>query len=442
MFLIRSRRETGVARRLNDNDYRQMRRLSKRSGLLVLGLAAAGCTDKLPTLTDPDLFPGSLPTTIQYTIPAADVLGSVDVIPGRTTVFDAFYKLLALDFDGALNSHLLAQFNGFPKAVTLDVVDDSTYTYEPSFVVATLPDTLRVTATQLAFQLWTVVQPFDSVDVSWENAVDRPGEVVPWTQPGGTGGTLLGTAFWQRSAEGAGADSLRWSIPASVVTALADSSLAGLMVILATPGARAEISSLAIEAYVRPESKDTVVTQTVQSLAQTFVMTPAPEKPADLVRIGGISSDRATFRLRLDNPLVGCADPTPGCPAELDLSEVTLNRVELLLEPVPVTGGYRPITPTLLSFRRLLEPELGPRATLAEIVSQDTISVSRFLPGNTDPIVLDLTFAVANALANDEDELTLAALIEPEASTPSYVWVRRNPRLRFTYTLPQRPQLP
>jgi hypothetical protein len=217
------------------------------------------------------------------------------VISGRTTISDAFYKLVARDFDGSLNAHLLAQFNGFPKTVTVDGAEQPTFSYEPSFVVATLPDTLRASPTQLFFELWTVTQPFDSVNVSWENAIERPGEVVPWTQPGGTRGQLLGTALWNQATAGAGADSLRWSIPAAVVQALADSSLAGLMVVLNTPGARAEISSLVIQANVRPEVRDTVIVQTVQSLAQTFVLTPEPEQPADLLRIGGLSSDRSTF---------------------------------------------------------------------------------------------------------------------------------------------------
>lgn len=418
---------------------RQMRRLPKRCGLLVLALAAVGCTDKLLTVTDPGLYPGSLPVTIQYTVPAEEVLGSVTVIPGRTGISDAYYKLVANNFDGVLDAHLLAQFNGFPKAVALETMDDSTYTYEGGAVVATLPDTLRVSAQSLSFQLWTVGEPFDSVDVSWENAVDRPGEVVPWTMPGGTPGEYIGLASWHQAE---GPDSLRWELPADIVAALADSSVAGLMVVLSTPGARAEISSLVLEARVRPESVDTVLTQTVQSLAQTFIMTPEPEQPDDLLRIGGITSDRTVFQLKVDNRLQGCEVPVPTCPAELGLSDVTLNRVELLLEPVPITGGLRPIVPPQVTFRRLLEPELGPRATLAEALVQDTITVSRFLPGNTEPIVFDVTFAVLNALANQKDEILLAALIEPEASTPSPVWVRGNPRLRFTYTLPQRPQLP
>ncbi len=420
-----------------------MRRISKRRTLLVLGLlAGAGCTDKIPTLTDPDFFPGSLPRTIQYTLSSDVLLSSAEVVPGRTTVEDVFFKLIARDFDGSLNARLVAQFNGFPKAVTVEGVNDSTYTYEASRVVASLPDTLRVSAPSLEFQLWTVEQPFDSVNVTWENAVDTPGQTAPWTTPGGTRGQLLASYTWNVAATGADADSLKWDIPASVVTALADSSLAGLMVLLNTPNSRAEISSLVVEARVRPATQDTVVTQRVQSLAQTFIYTPEAEIPTDLLRVGGITSDRTLLRLRLDNPLQGCSVPVPGCPQELNLEDVTLNRVELLLDPVPVTLGFRPITPTRLTFRRLLEPELGPRATLGEILAEDTVSVTRFLPGNTAPLVFNVTNAVNLSRSAGSDELAFAVLIEPEGSTPSYAWMQRTPRLRFTYTLPQRPQLP
>lgn len=420
-----------------------MRRILKRSSsLLVLALAAAGCTDRPPTLTDPDYFPGSLPRTIQYTPPSAALLGSAEVVTGRTTVKDAFFKLIARDFDGSLNAHLVAQFNGFPEVVTVDAVDYGSFTYEGGRVLASLPDTLRVSASLLEFQLWTIVQPFDSLDVSWENAVDRPGETVPWTTPGGTRGELLSTDTWSRPDTAAVGDSLFWDLPARVVSALADSSLAGLMVVLSTPNSRVEISSLTIEALVRPESRDTVVTQTVQSLAQTYIFTPEPERPSDLLRVGGVTSDRTLLRLRIDNPLEGCSVPLPDCPAQLDLKDVTVNRVELLLDAAPVTRGFRPITPTRLTFRRLLETELGPRATLGEIVAEDTISLNRFLPGDAETIVFNVTNAVLGALGNGDEEVALAMLIEPDASTPSYAWFRRNPRLRFTYTLPQRPQLP
>lgn len=417
--------------------------MSKRSNILVLAvLAGTGCTDRVTTLTDPDYFPGSLPTTIQYTLPSEALLGSMEVVPGRTTIKDAFFKLIAQDFDESLSAHLVAQFNGFPRAVEIGGVSDSSYTYESSRVVASLPDTLRVSQSVLEFQLWTITQPFDSLDVTWQNAIDRPGETVAWSTAGGTRGQLLATDTWRMADTGTGADSLTWEVPAEVVSALADSSLAGLMVVLNTPTARAEISSLAIEANVRSETRDTVVTQIVHSLAQTYIYTPEPELPADLLRVGGLTSDRTLFQLRLDNPLQGCAVPTPDCPAQLNLDEVILNRVELVLEPAPVTRGFRPIARTRLTFRRLLEPELGPRATLGEVVAGDTVSVSRFLPSNTQPLVFNLTNMVSAALANGDDELAFAVLIEPQASTPSYVWMQRNPRLRFTYTLPQRPQLP
>ena len=77
----------------------------------------------------------------------------------RTTISDAFYKLVAEAFDG-LDSNLLAQFNGFPSTVTIDAVDYSTFTYEGGAVIATLPDTLRVIeTTEVIFDVVIVVFP-------------------------------------------------------------------------------------------------------------------------------------------------------------------------------------------------------------------------------------------------------------------------------------------
>src|SRR5690606_975290 len=115
------------------------------------------------------------------------------VVVGGSTVNDVFFKLIANDFDDSLNAHLLAQFNEFPDEVVLDTGPVTDFEYENSWVVATLPDTLRTSLPDLEFQLWTVEQPWDSLDVTWENAVNSPGEVVPWTVPGGTPGRLVST---------------------------------------------------------------------------------------------------------------------------------------------------------------------------------------------------------------------------------------------------------
>jgi hypothetical protein len=239
------------------------------------------------------------------------------------------------------------------------------------------------------------------------------------------------------------ADSLKWVLPAAVVTGLADGSLPGLMVTMGSANARAEISSLALDARVRPESQDTIVSQIVQSLAQTFIYDPPPAEPDSVLRVGGIRGDRALIRLTLENLLPACngGSPVP-CTDMRPGREVTLNRVDLLLDPLPVANGFRPLVPLQVTVRRLLEPDLGVRAPLGPVIAADTISIARFGIPTTAPVTFFLTSAVGQAFQAGDTELALALVIEPEGLTPSYAWFSRNPRLRLVYTLPQRPQLP
>lgn len=421
-----------------------MRRISKTSSLFAIVALAIGaaCTDQIPTLSDPDQFPGALPTTIQFLVGPSDLVLRTDVFPGGTDINDVFFKLVARDFDGALSSNLLAQFDSFPSFVTTATRVDSAFVYEDSRVTATLPDTLRVTSDVLEFELWTVVQDWESTAVSWENAVERPAGSIPWIDPGGTRGVSLGRAVWSQAAATADADSLNWELPAEIITQLANGELPGLMVTMSTSNARAEISSLVIEAHMRPESADTVVTEIVHGLDQTFVFTPEAPRPTDVLRIGGITSDRALLNLSLETTLPACPDADPSCTDRLEPVRVSLNRVDLILDPLPVPDGFRPITSTRLSIRRLLEPELGARAPLGGLIAEDTITKQRFVEPDSEPIIFNVTGAVTSALRRGDTELAIAILIEPEASTPSYVWLGRNVRLRFVYTLPQRPQLP
>jgi hypothetical protein len=119
-----------------------------------------------------------------------------------------------------------------------------------------------------------------------------------------------------------------------------------------------------------------------------------------------------------------------------------LNRVALLLDPVPVTQGFRPLGASRVVIRRLLEPELGERAPLGPIVAVETISADAFVAPAGGPVSLAISGAVADALARNRAEVALALQVEPIGTEFGFTWYQPNPRLRFTYTLPQRPRLP
>lgn len=419
-------------------------RCSSVRGLLVasIGFALAGCTDRIPTLSNAgDLAPGARPTTIEHVIEAARILRSARVQAGGTGPANAPYRLVANRFDGALTAHTLARFRAFPDTIVLAEAVDSQFRYIEADIIALVPDTLQATGVFLDFELWTVTEPWDSAGVSWEYAVDRPEERVPWSTPGGTRGQRLAIARWD-SAEAS--DSVIWTVPGAAVEQLATGEIPGLMVTLVQPNSRAQISPLAIRATIQPSVRqDTTFTRTIGPGPHNFIFTPEPLQPDDVLRVGGITSDRSYLLLDLGVEIPVCPGPaTATCDRFASPRVVSLNRVELLLDPLPVPRGFRPIAPLQFSIRRVFEPGLGERAPLGPIIAIDTVTVAQAAGTGTQPVSVDLTAVVERLLREDETELALAFLVQPDASTFSYAWFSRNPRLRFLYTLPQQPELP
>jgi hypothetical protein len=422
-----------------------MSRQSGAAALLAAGAlsALAGCTDRLPTLTGEGPFPiGGVATTIEYFIDSDDLLLDADVYVGPTGVEDISGLLIANDFDGGLTSHALVTFSTFPDTIEVVGESDGDFTYLAGEVLGTIPDTLSASDPVLNLQLWTVSQPWDTAAVSWENAVNRPGEIVPWTTPGGTRGQLLGSTTWTRSAATAGADSLVWDISPSVINRLAADELQGLMVTLAEADSRVVISNLVLRTEIQPSvDPDTTVTRTIGVGPQTFVFTPDPPRPADVLRVGGVTSDRSILELALPEELPGCAPPGVCAPIRAD--EVTLDRVELLLDPVPVQVGYRPVQPLPITVREVLDPDLGERAPLGSVITGDTVTAARFTEAGDRPVRFRFTNTFLQALESQEDPvLSVALLVEPEAASFAYAWFEPVARLRILYTLPQTPQLP
>ncbi|MQA91492.1 MAG: hypothetical protein GEU90_14915 [Gemmatimonas sp.] len=419
-----------------------MRRIP-RAGRLLATLAfpmIVGCNDRLPTLTGEGPFPvGGTATTIEHFIDSDSLLLAANVYDGPTSVDDFPGLLIANNFDGALNSHGLVKLGSFPDTVDVNGESDGDFTYLESEIVAFIPDTLSASAPALTLELWTVTQPWDTAAVSWENAVDQPGETVPWTEAGGTRGELIATAGWSLDDEEA-ADTLRWAVPGALVQSLADDGFPGLMVTLQDEDTQVQISTLRLQASISPSvDPDTTVISTISGGPQTFVFTPEPPRPPDVLRVGGVTSDRSIFRLAVPNELPGCPPPETCAPIPAD--SVILDRVQLIVDPVPVDSGFGPVQGLPVIVRRVLEPELGSLAPLAQEITRGIIPAARFTPAGVEPVRFALTNALTQAILNDDTELAVA-LLAPTASSFAFGWFAPTARLRILYTLPQTPQLP
>jgi hypothetical protein len=155
-----------------------------------------------------------------------------------------------------------------------------------------------------------------------------------------------------------------------------------------------------------------------------------------------VTRDRTLLRLNLPHLVPGCPeDAAAACP-DVELASVVLNRVELVFDAVAVGSGFRPLAPTQVVARRLLDPSLGVRAPLGPVVTVETIPPALFAPPVGEPVRIGITGAVAGALERKETELGVSLQIEGQAPAFGYLWIGQTPSLRFIYTLTQPPRLP
>ncbi|HEX5726745.1 MAG TPA: hypothetical protein VFX98_14815 [Longimicrobiaceae bacterium] len=435
----------------------------RRSSLCTLLLAtaaaafAAGCTDESPTLGGEIFFPGGQrPVTLEAVFDAADffeLLGSFTNY-ARPQDLGGFYFLAANDFDGVLDASSLLRFDPPPRNVTYvqgnTTRDDTIYTFASSRLVVRVDSLATASAGPVTLELYRLAQNFDAATVTWELAVDSAGEHTPWTQPGGTRGVKLGEGVYNPATPG---DSVVIALDSLETASVVDTSAAnfGVVLVAREAGSRVQFpgTGVVLRAGVHPvsASPDTVVVTDI-GLAEarsSFVFTPEPPQPAGLVQAGGIRAARTLFRLDLDQRVPACEDPqSPACPL-VPLSQVSLNRVSLLLRPVDVPGGFAPLDSLPLSVRTIAEPGLGRQAPLGEIVVDPPNSLSPpfafQVPGDT-LVEVPLTALAGRVARGDTLPTTFALLSEPSAITFGLGLFEATPRLRIVYTLPVRPPLP
>jgi hypothetical protein len=288
------------------------------------------------------------------------------------------------------------------------------------------------------FYLWMVPQAWDST-ATWTEAVSSPTS-EPWQEPGGTRGDLLAVAHWERSDTTAAGDSLVWVLGPEFRAIAEDLESLDFLVTAEDSEVRAQIRPLTLQLSLAPlVQPDTVLVRTIPSQLQTYIISEPPPPLPDLITAGGITSDRTLLRMTLPDMLPGCPDDT--CP-RVRATDVVLNRVDFVVDPVPVSGGFRPVGSATVFARQIFEPELGVQAPLGPVVSVAVIPADRFLPGGSVPTGFVVTGPVGRALNSGDLDFGLALVVEPEGSQFSYAWFSLNPRLRFIYTLRQTPELP
>ena len=420
--------------------------MTRSAGLLALALVGA-CEDQLPTANGEGRFPDGLtPSTLEIVLGADAFLLSDTVYDGYATARDAGFLLVAEDFDGVFDAHSLARLTGFPDSVNFTVSgvsrNDTLFTYGAGRVVTTVSNAVSASAGPATLRLYALDQRFDSATVTWDTAGVFGGVTERWRTPGGTAGRLLAETTWT-PGDTAVLDTIGWNVDSLTVAALARAGANGLLVTSATPGSRVQIGRLSLETAVRPAARpDTVIARTIAAGPQAFVYTPREPATGSAYRVGGPGGARTVLGVNLAQRVRGCPVTFSGTCPDVPLRDVTLNRAVLLLRPLAVPSGFRPLGASTLRVRRVVEPELGRLAPLGEAFASDSIGFGIFQNPGSSEVEIDLTAAVANVLATDSSTATLALLGDAVASQFGFLSFAERPRLRLVYTLPLRPQLP
>ncbi|MBA4156133.1 MAG: hypothetical protein H0X65_01490 [Gemmatimonadetes bacterium] len=424
----------------------------------LLLLLAAGCQDDLPTAVGVDRFPaGTLFTSIVLEFPAAEFLTPVGQFGGYTGIQNVGYGLVASRFDNELDARTLLRVAGFPDTITYTANGTQTRTadfvYGGGRMVARL-DTLATatTAGVVTLTLRALTEEWDAGSATWELAENTADARTPWAQPGGALGRVLASATWA-PGDTLLRDSVVWEVDALTVAAMAAPDFRGVAIVAGEMGNRVHLTGVTMQATASPaEQPDTVVTQVLSVSQPTVIFTPEFPETVSGWQVGGLTSARTLFRVALPDSVSACPPGTPGAGGcqRLALRDVNLNDVALLLDPLPVTGGFRPTSAIVARLRSVAEPELGRRAPLGPIVmsrpqqfAEALLAPELFAAPTDTTVVLGITQHVLDVLARDtaqagttQASTTLALLAEPEAGTFGFARFSALPRLRIVYTLP------
>lgn len=416
-------------------------------------LAAAACKDETPTLTGDPYFPGgSRPVTLEVILPAAQFLSPAGVFQGYESGRTFEDVVVANQYQGVLNAHAIQDYN-VPDTLTYSqggtTRNDAAFSIRSARLIVLVDSLGSLQNTATTLQAYRVAQAFDSVTATWTVAVDSGSVHTPWTQPGGTRGALLGSGAYVRTVS----DTVVVPIDTAAARAMLPDSASGIILATQQAGTRLQITQTVLRLDLKPSNadRDTTITINVQPTANFFLFDPQPALPAGSFAAGGVLAARTLFGIDFDQPLPGCAAPATCAP--VTLKDVDLNRVSLLLKPLPSPAGFDPLRPVNLTLWTVTEPALGRRAPLGHLALDPQVPGSAasqfatFTPGDT-LVELPLTLQAHNAVTADSLRLDFALLGEtPPAGTfaaRTFGMARfdAQPRLRFVYTLHTRPVLP
>lgn len=409
----------------------------------VVLLLAAACRDEVPTITDPRAFPpGVQPVTGSVVLSGASVQ-TLGQFAGFAEADSGSFLLAANRFERALDARALIRFTGFPDSLQFQIGgqrrSDTSFVYGTGQVIARLDSAASTLGQPVTLRLFVLGESFDAGSATFAFASDTGGVRVRFRTPGGT----LADPLAAVTVGGTGRrDSLVFVLDSLTVARIARRGVPGVAVVAETPGSRVQFGPVSLRTSARPRARRDTAIAITAGAEQTFVFTPESPGPRAGLEAGGLSGSRTLLRIVLPDSVPACAEnaANPAACPRVALRDVALNRAALLLRPVAVAGGFRPLGPDTLFLQRVGEPELGRFAPLGEPVARAGVVAAGFAAGGSPADVsFDLTGTIVGIGANRERELNLV-LLAPQMRQFGVFRFEPDPRVRLIYTVPSIPR--
>ncbi|MBR9989709.1 MAG: hypothetical protein KFH98_08145 [Gemmatimonadetes bacterium] len=415
---------------------------------LCAALFAGACTQDSPTEAGSGLLPPDAIRTFEFVIGPERYLQWDTAFGLYSATSEADYTLIANDYEGVLNSRVLLRYS-IPRTISvLDTLGVLRTDSMPAYFAGDLRvliDTIASTAPSATLDLYRTTEDWDRQTATWQLRVDSTGVQLPWSQPGGSPGALIGSNTWEEG------DTVLVAVDSLTIADWADTTSVtrGAVLGSSTPGTRLRTVLPTLRLRARSSlNPDTVVEMTLAP-GRTFIYEPEQPDSIGVPRVGGTPAWRTVLRLRerLDTLTVACPG-IPGC--TLRLGDVSINYGALLLQPMPSPPGFAPELPLNIALHALLPSDLLPliRSPLTPALGliRGTIPPSSFMAPGAPIVELPATefVRVLFSAPNDVDFVPTHMALLPAGSTRTFGFgtFAEMPSLRIIVTTSRELQLP
>jgi hypothetical protein len=335
----------------------------------LLLLLSSGCTDRIPTASDPSLIPVDA-ETFTVELPFEAFAGGLRVDGGYGSTRDLPSGILARGSDGS-EARTLVRWGPFPVLAPVppagggEILQDSLWTAVGGDLVLRI-DSLRYEGgDEIRLRADRLLEPYDPTSARWGFAVDTLGNRVAWSTAGGGATQFLNEGVWLR-AQG---DSLVLPLDSAQAAAFTnrDELYRSLLLRSDQEGVYLRVFSAALRLRVRPSVRpDTTVLLQPIGTEISFIHSAEGASGADDLVVGGVPAFRSAFQFRLPTSVTVSGSACGGLPTcSVELKAERLIYAGLVLTSTqPGASILVPQDTVRLDLRPVLAPTLLPRSPL------------------------------------------------------------------------------